>query len=392
MSAILLNPQFLVIGATNLCMFLILASWSFLPVYIVDVGGSSSDAGLVMGSMGITSLGCIPFLAPLIDKYGRRPFIVGGVLAGGVSNAGFLLFDDYSHLMILVRLAQGVAFAACFNGCSTAVVDMVPDNRRAQGIGLFAVSSSLAISIGPYLSERVMLAYGFGAYFALLVGFGLLGFVIALFFREPERKVFLESAEGFFPTAIRGRHFPMMITAATFGSGFAAMNTFFPLYAENLGLTAGAFFITYGISLLVVRLFFGSAADRVDRKAIMLLCMLGFGIMLFLTSRMEAMWQTLCLGALFGLLQGLSYPAMMARMVDRSTESNRAVVVGLFTGSFGVGINASVLLWGYIADVRSLQFMYAFGGVLMFIAATVASIGFLTRMRSSSDRGDAPDR
>ena len=38
----------------------------------------------------------------------------------------------------------------------------------------------------------------------------------------------------------------MMITAGIFGSGFAAMNTFFPLYAKNLGLRAGVFFVCYG--------------------------------------------------------------------------------------------------------------------------------------------------
>ena len=70
-------------------------------------------------------------------------------------------------------------------------------------------------------------------------------------------------------------------------------------------------------------------------------------------------------------MQGLSYPAMMARMVDRSNDGNRAVVVALFTGSFGVGINLSVLGWGFIANLQGLSVMFLVGGMMMFAAAAV---------------------
>ena len=77
-------------------------------------------------------------------------------------------------------------------------------------------------------------------------------------------------------------------------------------------------------------------------------------------------------------------PAMMARIVDTSTESNRAVVVGLFTGSFGIGINASLLVWGYIANLKGLGFMYLISGMVMFLAAAVAAWRLLaTRTRPS---------
>jgi predicted MFS family arabinose efflux permease len=68
----------------------------------------------------------------------------------------------------------------------------------------------------------------------------------------------------------------------------------------------------------------------------------------------------------------------MTRMVDRSREGNRAIVVGLFTGSFGVGINASVILWGVVADIGGLGSMYVAGSVLMLIAAIILGAGLLT--------------
>ncbi|MCA1960369.1 MAG: MFS transporter [Desulfomonile sp.] len=365
----LITAQFLLVGAVNFTLFLIISTWNWLPVFVVRTGGDKSAAGLVMGAIGVTSLGSLPFLAPLIERYGRKVFIIGGIFVIGISNAGFLLFDHYAPTMIVLRLVQGVAFAACFNGCSTAVVDFVPADQRAQGIGLFGVSGSLAVAVGPYLGETVLLAWGFGAYFTLLVAFGLCGFSAGLFIREPTRRSASPGLHGFFSTAFHDGHIYMMVTAAVFGSGFAAMNTFFPLYAGSLGLRAGPFFVAYGVTLILVRIFLGGLADRVRRDRLIVICLGGFGCMLLGTAQIAAAWHTVALGLLFGALQGLSYPAMMAKMVDRSSDSNRAVVVALFTGSFGVGINASVLIWGYVADVKGIEFVYVVNGVALFLCA-----------------------
>jgi MFS family permease len=380
----LLNVQFLLIAVTNFSLFMVMATWNFLPVFIVDIGGDAFDAGIVMGAMGVTSLASIPFLTPLMDRYGRRRFIIGGALLVAVSNGGFLPFHSYSHLMILVRLVQGVGFASCFNACSTAVVDLVPREHRAQGIGIFAVSSSAAIAIGPYIGEKVLLSQGHRAYFLLLIGFGLIGCMTGLLVKEPASRTIQPQSQGFFPTASRNNLIPMMLTAAVFGAGFAAMSNFFPLHAKRLGLQAGPFFTSYGVSLLLVRLLLGHLADTISRKTLVFACLIGFGLMLGLTACISTPWHTLAIGLLFGLLQGLAYPAMMANMVDRSDTYNRAVVVGLYTGSFGAGINLSLFAWGYIADLEGLPFMFLSAAALMLIGAAVSLV---QKVQSRGTRG-----
>lgn len=380
MPEILFSAPFLFVCATNFCLFLVVSTWSFLPVFVVETGGATADVGLLMGSLGVTSLGSLPLIAPLIDKHGRKFFILSGILVIGLSNAGFLLFDSYSHLMILVRLLQGVAFAACFNGCATAVVDLLPKNYRGRGIGLFGISGSLAVAIGPFLGEQVLLKFGFDYYFYLLIAFGLVGSVFALFVKDSPRETSGRTKlPGFFPTAFNGGHLGMMTLAAIFGSGFAAMNTFFPLQAKSLNLQAGIFFTCYGASLIFVRLCCGAVIDRLDRDKLILACLAAFGFLLISTSQITLMFQTILLGALFGLCQGISYPAMMARMVDKSDETNRGVVVALFTGSFGVGINVSVLAWGMIGEIKGLVFMFILGGIAMFIIAAIFWAGVTLR-------------
>jgi MFS family permease len=166
------------------------------------------------------------------------------------------------------------------------------------------------------------------------------------------------------------------------------MNTFFPLYAKNLGMQAGIFFVGYGFSLIAVRVFLGQVTDRANREKLIVACLIGFGVMLGATSQVDSVIEIVILGILFGVVQGLSYPTMMARMVDRASEDNRAVVVALFTGSFGIGINVSVLAWGWIANLEGLSFMFLTGGLVMFVsAAACAFILFLpkeTRLKKAS--------
>ena len=64
---------------------------------------------------------------------------------------------------------------------------------------------------------------------------------MALMVKEPEHKISHERLQGFFPTAFKNGHLPMMVTAGIFGSGFAAMNMFFPLFAKSFGFQAGLF-------------------------------------------------------------------------------------------------------------------------------------------------------
>jgi predicted MFS family arabinose efflux permease len=307
----------------------------------------------------------------------------------GLSNAGFLFLTHYSPLMVLVRLVQGVAFGACFNACATAVVDIVEPAKRAQGIGLFGVSGSLAVAVGPYIGELFLTRWGHTVYFTLLMGFGVIGALFALAVKEPPQRRERPVMSGFFNTAFEQGYPAMMAMAVVFGSGFAAMNNFLPLQARSMGFSAGIFFVCYGVSLIAVRIFLGTLLDRVNRDRIILACLVGFGVNLGFTSQIHSVLHVCLLGALFGVVQGISYPAMMARMVDRSNENNRAVVVALFTGSFGVGINLSVLVWGVLADLGGLPFMFMAGSALMF-AGAVGSVFLFSGKRRLPECKTAP--
>ena len=120
------SPQFknfTLATAANFFFFCNFSSFFLLPIYIKDLGGNEANIGFIMGSFGITSLGAIPFVAYLVDKYGRRRFMLFGYALMFVATLSYLFISQLSPVFYLLRFVQGVSFAFSFTAASTFVTD-----------------------------------------------------------------------------------------------------------------------------------------------------------------------------------------------------------------------------------------------------------------------------
>ena len=148
--------NFTLIIVANFFFFSNFSSFFLLPLYIKQLGGTEADIGFIMCSFGITSLGAIPFVTYLIDRYGRKPFMLFGALLMLVSSLLFLALSDLSKLIYLFRMLQGIGFAFFFTSAATSAADIVPISRRAQGLGIFGAFTILSYAIGPTLGEFIL--------------------------------------------------------------------------------------------------------------------------------------------------------------------------------------------------------------------------------------------
>ncbi|MCA9810058.1 MAG: MFS transporter, partial [Candidatus Dadabacteria bacterium] len=91
--------NFALVTLANFLFFCNFSSFFLLPLYIKDLGGTEADIGFIMGTFGITSLGAIPFVAFLVDKYGRRRFLIIGYALMFVTSLSYLFVSDLSPLV-----------------------------------------------------------------------------------------------------------------------------------------------------------------------------------------------------------------------------------------------------------------------------------------------------
>jgi len=51
-----------------------------LPLFIKEIGGNESQVGFMMGAFTLSAVIFRPIVGGLLDRFGRLPFIIGGVL------------------------------------------------------------------------------------------------------------------------------------------------------------------------------------------------------------------------------------------------------------------------------------------------------------------------
>src|SRR3990170_3227870 len=107
-----------------------------LPLYLVSFGASSTVIGAVMAVFTITAtITRIP-VGLLIDRIGRKPFLIAGVALFAAGNFGYMWAPSIL-LMLPFRMLHGIGWS----GCTTAVATLAPEfppRNGAAGLSGFA--------------------------------------------------------------------------------------------------------------------------------------------------------------------------------------------------------------------------------------------------------------
>src|SRR5256712_13808477 len=67
------------VTAANFCFFLTFASFFLLPLHVRALGGTERTIGLVMGTSGLAGLVSVLAVGALLDRFGRRIFLLAGL-------------------------------------------------------------------------------------------------------------------------------------------------------------------------------------------------------------------------------------------------------------------------------------------------------------------------
>lgn len=130
-----------------------------LPELIMEFGGGGQSIGLLVAAYGITQLFLSPVTGQLSDRYGRKKFIVAGVVIYAGAKLMFAL-GDALWMLYASRLLEGAAAALILPPIMAYVADITTTEERARGNGLLGAAMSLGFVIGPGLG-------------GLLAGYGL---------------------------------------------------------------------------------------------------------------------------------------------------------------------------------------------------------------------------
>lgn len=333
-----------------------------LPLYLVTFGASSTIIGAVMAVFTITAtITRIP-VGLLIDRAGRRPFLLCGIAIFSAGNFGYLWAPSILS-MLPFRVLHGVGWSGCTTAVATLAADIVPQKRRGELMGYAGMASSLAGALGPVIGFALFQRFEYPAVFlgaGALLG---LSFLVGLPVPEPRRAVEpAASTHRWLDTIVVRDTLQPAIAVAFLSFGHGGILTFLPIHALKIGMTnPGIWFAIYAACVLASRPIAGPISDRVSRRAVIIpglvLNLAGIALLAMSATPLSLM----VAAAVAGLGTGAAQPALMTVAVDRVTPQRRGQSLAQFQFFYDLGIGIGSLTLGALLDLVSQDFsiMYA---------------------------------
>jgi DHA1 family multidrug resistance protein-like MFS transporter len=158
--------------------------------------------------------------------------------------------------------------------------------------------------------------------------------------------------------------------------GFGVVMPIIPFYMERFG-AGGTELGLLVASYAVMRLFFGpiwgGVSDRVGRKPILMLGVLGYGITMVGFGLATALWMMFAARILSGVLSSATSPTAMAYIGDSTAEEDRSQGMGLLGAAAGLGAIFGPALAGLLAN-RSLSTPFFVAGALSVVALLLVRV------------------
>lgn len=366
----LYTPAFAALFAANLSLVASFAAFFLFPLFITDHGGTQQDIGIIMGSFALASALCRPWVAEMVDRIGRkRSYSLGCLIMTLMPLLHLPLvgpLNNYYLLLLLYRIIHGIGLAICFTAVFTFIVDLIPEKRLNEGIGMFGTSGLTGLAIGPLIAEPILNQYGYTAFF--LTTSALAAF--ALLLHQPIRDLHRsrtnieKNSLSFFALLQQRKLLISAGLAVVFGFGLAATGNFIaPLVQDRqLGLIS-FYYLAYSFAAISIRFFSGRLADRIGEAQIIPwgICLAASGLLLIPFIRGNIL--LIICGFIFGIGHGLLFPAINSMAIRNEPYAVRGKVTGIFTGGIDSGSFIGALILGQVGEL--------FGYTGLFISAAI---------------------
>lgn len=349
-----------------------------LPLYVLKLGGSKSEIGLIIGVFTISAVLSRPHLGRAVDTHGRKTILIAGLLIFLVC---MLLYNYTTNVisLLMLRVFHGIGWGAATTAAITLIADIAPMHRRGEAMGVYGMAANVAMAIGPILGVLLLNVSNFFTLFIVCGVIALISLLLILPVAEitvEHPKTSLFSRKAIFPAIL------MFIFTLTYGS----LVSFLPLFTQERDiqpsqfftylygfptkeLTPAIFFTVFAITVIFVRVVAGKISDIKGRGFVIIPGMLSGALGLLVLSKADSLWLFLIAAVIYGLGFGSVHPAVTALLVDRVDEHNRGAAMGTFSAAFDLGIGTGAILLGIVLQLKGFTIMYSMAGMIVLIGA-----------------------
>jgi MFS transporter, DHA1 family, multidrug resistance protein len=348
-----------------------------LPVYAKDLGASGVWLGLTFSVFAIVQTFFGPFAGQLSDRFGRKPFIILGILIYIIAALGYLTATTFIQV-IAFRAFSGFGTSLVFSVARAYVGDMTPRGQEGRWLGVFATADIVGFGSGPLVAGLFRELLGFRSVFVAMAALLAFAAFVLLFWLPRHSPLELQHRSGEvvklktvgFRTAMSDK----LVAAVTVQQGLLALAvgasfSFLALRLED-GLHAspiaiGVAFATQDLTGGFMQPVLGRIADKRNRRYLVTIGLGWNAVMLSLVGFVPAYGLVVLLLFSMGLGNALSAVSAAALQVVAGRRVGMGTVLGLGSASNGAGIVVGSVAGGLLVDQFGLGAAFLFGGMVM---------------------------
>lgn len=359
-----------------------------LPIYLDAQFGADKDTiGLVLSGYTIAALAVRPFSGYLVDAFDRKRvltlcFLIFFVCFTGYIGASTIL------AFALIRTIHGIPFGASTVANSTMAIDVLPSERRNEGMGYYGLSNNLAMAIAPtaaiWLYSRTD---KFQLLFWIALVIALFGFICVTSVEHPKREAAARRPKMSLDRFFLGRAWLMAINITLFALCWGLMSNYVAIYGkEQLGMTdnTGLFFVLLSAGLVTSRLYGAKMLrqGRLVHAAIEGALISAVGYTLF--ALVEAPWAFFMSALMIGLGNGRMYPAFLNMFISVARHDQRGTANSSILTAWDLGMGIGILAGGVALEYCGYSFAFRITAISQIAGA--ALLIFATRRFFESRR------
>lgn len=367
-----------------------------LPVFVIDtLHGSDWQAGLAMTFFQIGAIFCRPLAGKWIDEFNKKKmlflslgfFLLVSIMYLGVRSLYFLL---------AIRLLHGAVFATGTTTVATMAALVLPQQRKGEGIGYFAVFSNLAMVVGPFFSLIIIAHYQFNILFAGCVVLAILSFwsgnrkTLPNIVSETAKRTDNSLEKNSF---VEPKALPMALMGGLVFFAYTGVLVFIPLYAKQLNLTeyTSAFFAIFALVIVATRPIVGKLFDQSGVNTVVYPGFVMFLLGLIGLSQVQGLLGFLTSGVVIGIGFGALSPAFQTLAVQNSPGHRAGIATATYFLALDISVGLGSFFLSMMASYAGYRTMYLFTATI--VGLTIAIYYALWRPKTVlADEANISDR
>ena len=358
MSDRLFTPRFFVMCGFTFTVFL--SAFQLLPTapfHILDLGGSTFASGLFLGFLTYASAFSAPVTGSFADRVGQRRILIVTSLALTVFSLLYAVISDY-RLMLALAIPHGIFWSGLLSASSAYMTTKLPENRRAEGIGYWGLSTVAAVAVAPTVGFWIY-RQGWMWLCVLAAALNVVMAIIAWNLTDNPRREAAPAALKKPAGILEWRVLVISLTLFLYSFGYGGITSFTALYADANGVEPKSLYLTaLMLVIFVTRPFSGRMGDRWGYKRVFMPCLILISVGLALLGFGGTRGWMIASAVVFGVGFGTAYPCYVAYVMQGVTAERRGAAFGAILAAFDTGIGTGSTTMGWL--IQQFSFATAF--------------------------------